>query len=77
MHAAKGVLAMSTASVDDNFKMPRLYGIDEVKKATTLGRTAIYEFIAKGELKTFKLGKRTVVHADDLEAFINAKRNAA
>nr|WP_314465284.1 helix-turn-helix domain-containing protein [uncultured Novosphingobium sp.] len=68
---------MNTPCVDGDVKMPRCYTVDEVKQATTLGRTAIYDFIAKGELKSFKLGKRTVVHADDLEAFINAKRNAA
>jgi excisionase family DNA binding protein len=68
---------MSAINVDENVRIPRCHTIDEVKQATTLGRTAIYDFISKGELKAFKLGKRTVVHADDLEAFLNAKRNAA
>ena len=47
------------------------YTIEEVQIATGLGRTKLYQIINSGELKARKVGKRTIILKDDLEAFLN------
>ena len=49
---------------------PLSHSINEVCAATNLGRTSIYEQIRNGKLKARKLGKRTIVLRDDLDAFL-------
>lgn len=44
--------------------------IEEVRAASGLGRTKLYQLINSGELKARKIGKRTVVLRDDLETFL-------
>lgn len=50
---------------------PRLIGIPEVSRITTLQRTAIYERIKAGELKPIKLGRKTVFAEAEVTAWIN------
>lgn len=45
--------------------------IEEVRAATGLGRTKLYSLIGSGELKARKIGKRTIILKEDLEAFLN------
>ena len=45
--------------------------IPEVKAATGLGLTRIYQLINNGELKCRKIGKRSLVLKSDLEEFLN------
>jgi len=47
------------------------YSISEVCKATSLGRTKIYQHLKRGELKSRKLGKRTIILKTDLDDFLN------
>lgn len=51
--------------------------IEEVCAATGLGRTKIYQLANAGELKARKIGKRTIVLKDDLEAFLNGLKSYA
>jgi excisionase family DNA binding protein len=44
--------------------------IDEVSKATGIGRTKVYEAINRGLLPAKKYGKRTVILKNDLESFL-------
>ena len=46
------------------------YGISDAVKATSLGRSLLYEQIRAGKLKTFKVGSRTLIAADDLKAWL-------
>jgi excisionase family DNA binding protein len=48
-----------------------LYGIAEVGKATSLGRSSVYSLIAAGKLRTVKVGRRTLIRAEDLKAFVD------
>lgn len=48
------------------------YSIDEVVELTGIGRTRLYEVIAAGDLRTKKLGRRTLVLASDLGTWINS-----
>jgi excisionase family DNA binding protein len=48
----------------------RALSISEVCNTTGLGRTSVYRAIALGDLIARKFGRRTVVLATDLEAFL-------
>lgn len=45
--------------------------IEETCSATRIGKTKIYQLINSGELKAHKIGKRTIILKQDLEAFLN------
>ena len=49
----------------------------DVGKATGLGQTFIYEEMRDGHLKSFKMGKRRLVAADDLIEWIESYRQRA
>jgi excisionase family DNA binding protein len=53
-------------------------GVEEAGRILGISRSATYEFIAKGEIKTFKIGRRRLVLMSELKAFIErtAKENA-
>jgi excisionase family DNA binding protein len=48
------------------------HSIPGVTRATTIGRTAIYRAIKRGELKTRKFGRRTLVLDEDLRAWLHS-----
>lgn len=56
----------------ENTTIKRFYTIPEVMKATTLGRTSVYHFINKGLLTAKKMGSKSVITAESLEAFISS-----
>jgi excisionase family DNA binding protein len=53
------------------------YRIDEAVKASGLGRSFLYEQIAGGALKSFKVGGRRLIARADLEAFLDKARGMA
>jgi predicted DNA-binding transcriptional regulator AlpA len=46
------------------------FNVDEAVYACGFSRTTFYEEVAKGKIRTGKIGGRTVVLAKDLEAYI-------
>lgn len=52
---------------------PLAYSVDEAMRITSLGRTAIYQLIGEGRLKTRLLGRRRLVMADSLRALISGE----
>jgi excisionase family DNA binding protein len=46
------------------------YSIEETARITSLGRTALYEEIKAGRLKARKAGRRTIIIADELRAWL-------
>ncbi|OZF57026.1 excisionase family DNA-binding protein [Rhodococcus sp. 14-2470-1a] len=56
--------------------MAKLNGIETVFERTNLGRTAIYAFIASGELRSVKVGRRRLFTDDAIDEFINRLESA-
>jgi excisionase family DNA binding protein len=56
---------------------PLSVGVEEAARILGISRSATYEFIANGEIKTFKIGRRRLVLTSELKAFIEriAKNN--
>jgi excisionase family DNA binding protein len=51
------------------------YSINEACAATGIGRTSLYELIAKGQLKALKAAGRRLILRTDLEAYLASCRN--
>ncbi len=49
---------------------PLAYSINEASRATSLGRTRLYQLIADGTLKAVKIGNRTLIPAHALHKLI-------
>lgn len=52
------------------------YSVEGAAKAIGISRTTIWRLVQAGELRTFKIGGRTLIRADVLAAFID-RRSAA
>jgi len=52
------------------------YGISQAVKATSVGRSKLYQEIKAGRLKTFKVGTRTLIATEDLSAWLSDYRSA-
>ena len=59
--------------IDESVPFPRLIDIPEVSRLTSLKKSAIYDLIAKGELKAVKLGARTTFLESEIREWIDAK----
>ena len=46
------------------------YGVDETLDLLSIGRTALYAAVKRGDLKRVKFGKKTLFYAADLAAFL-------
>ena len=51
---------------------PLAYSISEACALTSVGRTTLYAAIKSGALKTHKVGRRTLVIAEDLVAWLGS-----
>ena len=51
---------------------PLAYSIAEACTLSSVGRTTLYTAIARGDLKTRKVGRRTLITAQDLKSWIDS-----
>ncbi len=53
-------------------------GIDDAARAIGVARCSMYDIVARGEVASFKLGRRRMILMSELTAYINrmAKENA-
>jgi excisionase family DNA binding protein len=66
---------MAREEADHSNTNPRLaYGIDRAAEAISLSRARLYELIAAGEIAACKVGKRTIIPATELTAFLDRHR---
>lgn len=49
---------------------PLAYSINEAIRATSLGRTRLYQLISEGKLKAIKIGNRTLIPASALHKLL-------
>jgi excisionase family DNA binding protein len=58
---------------ENNVSDKLAYTIPEAVAASGLGRTTIYELIKSGEVPIVKVGRRSVIRRQDLEAMLDRK----
>jgi excisionase family DNA binding protein len=51
------------------------YAVDETLELLSIGRTALYAAVKRGDLKRVKFGKKTLFYAADLAAFLGRLRH--
>jgi excisionase family DNA binding protein len=51
---------------------PLAYSIKEACAACRVGRTTLYAAIARGDLKTKKIGRRTLIGSQDLRSWLES-----
>ena len=61
-----------TTSVVGSIFAKVLYSSEETMVILGISRPTLYREIRKGELKLRKIGRRSVFHADDIVAYVNA-----
>jgi excisionase family DNA binding protein len=60
---------LKTPSADETHKLA--YGVIEATRVAGIGRSTLYQAMASGELKAVKLGRRTLIPADELRRFLS------
>ena len=53
------------------------YGVGETLDLLSIGRTALYAAVKRGDLKRVKFGKKTLFYAADLAAFLARLRRSS
>jgi excisionase family DNA binding protein len=57
--------------------MKAAYSVREAVQLLSVGRTSLYAAVRRGELRSIKLGRRTLFCAPDLAAFLTRLRASA
>ena len=58
--------------MNQNQQTPALaLGIDEAARVIGVARSMIYEIVARGEIESFKLGRRRLILVKNLNEYIN------
>jgi excisionase family DNA binding protein len=53
-----------------------LWTLPEVRQTLRVSRRLVFDLLASGDLPNLKIGRRRLVHVDDLTAFIQKAREA-
>lgn len=61
---------------DSNSDIRIALTISEAAKATGISRSHVYKLLSEGALTRRKIGKRTLILREDLEAFMRARPSA-
>lgn len=56
---------------------PLLYTVPEAAQLLRIGRSSLYELIATRQLVSITIGSRRLIPAEDLEAFVASRKDAA
>lgn len=64
--------------MDTDGKPPKLsYTVPEFQEATGLGRNSVYEEVKRGRLRITKVGRRSIIRAEDARAWLASLGPAA
>jgi excisionase family DNA binding protein len=75
---AEALLEAARAELDTGPRAPdRLYSTDQAGAMLSLGRSLVFSEIASGRLGSVKVGRRRLIPADAIAAFIEARRDDA
>lgn len=55
----------------------RLVSIELAAELLGIGRTTVYDLVNRGELRSTKIGRRTLLAVDDIDAFVDRKLASA
>lgn len=61
---------------ESTIPQPLAYSPGEAARVSGLGRTTIYKLMKEGQLRSRKIGARTIIRADDLLGLITGKQAA-
>lgn len=56
---------------------PMAYTVNQALALANCGRTKFYEEVAAGRIKTKRLGRRVLIRAEDLKAWLDSLPEAA
>ena len=70
-------IEQQTMHPDIHTKSRLAYGINDALAVVPVGRSLLYQEIKAGNLRTFKIGNRTLIASDDLSAWLESHRRAA
>lgn len=68
----KSLAARTSDDVLASALTPMAYSIDDVTRVATIGKTTIFAAIRDGHLRAVKIGRRTLILADDLKRWLEA-----
>lgn len=56
-----------------NQDIPKIaYSVDQAARALSIGRTKVFELLKAGQLRSIKIGSRTIIPAEGLQAMLAA-----
>ena len=55
----------------------RLLGVREAGQYLSIGRSTVYELLARGELESVRIGDRRLIKVEDLDDYVNRLRAAS
>ena len=55
----------------------RLVSIEVAAQLLGIGRTTVYDLVNRGELRSTKIGRRTLLAVEDIDAFVHRKLASA
>lgn len=58
--------------MSDTTIIPMMYRVDEAAESLRISRTAIYELIRSGTLRSVKVGRRRLVPLSELKSYVEA-----
>ena len=68
---------LSPADAGSRIPQARLVSIETATKLLGIGRTTVYDLINRGELRSTKIGRRTLLAVEDIDAFVDRKLASA
>lgn len=68
---------LSPADAGNPSPQVRLVSIETATQLLGIGRTTVYDLINRGELRSTKIGRRTLLAVEDIDAFVHRKLASA